>query len=252
MVTAVPKTKVEEAIEQLSHIGRTSMQVSAIELQRLKRDIDSSLHIDPYMYHIASGMMAVVKWDNALLDVHMRAAISYWNNWGAHEHYATSLQMLCRISEAAVEACLASELAPTDLSALAKAIRYNFMAGKIEVAKQLLDTYKLRSPQKPFPEEGAILDAYQILKANGISEAVVERCNEAAFSLLREKNISFESVNTASDLEDKIVMCFIHLNLTSEEVSLLDEELTPRLFEIEEFRPDIYWVGFDKAPEYEH
>lgn len=249
----IPKSKAQEAIEKLNKYLDLDDVPDDLTLKRLKRDLNSTKIADPLHAYTALGMIAVLEWDVALVDEYHQAAVRSMGDEITHGNYATLFARICNPSKAAAEACLASELAPTDLDALDTAIDYSRMAGKYNCAKQLCDMYNSRSPRLAYANTNGIAEVSKILQQNGTSEAHAEKCNDVAFTFLRERKIRCSGVRFEANHWDCIVFCNILLNLPNEQICALDDELASRLFEaIPEFLPSAYWIGFEAGVLNEH
>lgn len=244
----IPKTKAEEIRIQINPFLESRTLPDEFTLNRFKRDIEMAKSVDAVNAYLALGTLAVLEWDEELLDLSYQNTIRLDASSETYEQYATSLQMLGKYPEAAMNARLASEKNPTDLTCLRRAISYSFIAGEIMMAEQLCDKYALRAPGSPLDRSTQIRHANIALRSSNTTEEVVKKCNAVAFQMLREKQIAFRRIRYESDLQDSLVMLFIEIIFDEAGVSALDRELGDRLFdEVEEFHPGKYWIGLVQA-----
>jgi hypothetical protein len=244
-MTPVPKTKAEEIMQQLEPFMDQVVKLDAFTLQRLKREAIQNRATDPWASSVAVGMIGVLEWDEHAVEKSFQNALSMRSDEQTRTHYATSLQLIGKYVEAASQARLASEMAPTNLSLLSRAISYSLTAGLLTMAAELVHQYNLRSPGRPY-ETGFVIDqANEILRSQEINETLVVECNRIAFEILRTKKVAFSSTQFEADSQDGYIMHYIILDEPLEVVEELDIELGIRLFDsVSEFNPDKYWVGF--------
>jgi hypothetical protein len=244
---ATPLTKVEELINLLLPYMDQKEQLDVFTLQKYKREARQNLAAYPWAGYVALGMIAVLEWDERTHEESFRNAMALRNNAETHHDYATTLQLFGKYEQAADEAIVASQMEPENLTYLGEAIVYSLNAGRLARAKALVDTFHLRNPRERHRDESILADAIGLLDENGTTEDVVTNCNRIAFEVLRKNRVPFQQTRLEADLQHVCLMYHIYVNVCSDELARLDDELSASLFENEpDFRPDKYWVGFSR------
>jgi len=237
-------TKVEELIELLEPLMDQAKQIDAFTLGKYKREAKQNLHAYPWAGYIALGMIGVLEWDEGAIDDSYRNAIALRNNAESHAMYATSLQLIGKYEEAFIEAKIASDLVPENLTLLEDSIKYALFSGQLRIASELAEQYQLRSPAKPLKHRETIMNAVSIFDASEFSHKIVSHSNRVAFKFLRDKRVPYVKTRVETDSQDQYVMFYIDVDLDDDQVEALDEELGQVLFdEVPEFNPNKYWVG---------
>jgi hypothetical protein len=244
---ASPLTKVEEIINLLLPYMDQKQQLDVFTMQKYKREARQNLGTFPSAGHMALGMIAVLEWDEQVHEESYRNALGLRNDAATHNSFANTLQLLGKYDQAAVEACLASEMEPENLTYLEDAILYSLNAGRFSRARSLVDTFDLRNPREPHRDRAILDDALTVLEATGTTEDVVVDCNSIAFEVLRRNRVPFFRTRLEADLIDECVMYHIYVSVSAEELARLDDDLSANLFDrVSDFRPDDYWVGFTR------
>lgn len=253
MSVSIAKSKAAEVSEVLAEVLRqldaNGREPDQFTLARMKRDASSAISADPEHAYMALGIIAALEWDEVLIHKYFNKLIDITTNPIVHTNYSVALQKIGRHSLAAVQACLTSELVPTDLNALREAIDAANYAGKFEAAQALcvkLESRALHLDAKDLQ----IADVCEILKVNDISQNYTESSNAIAYDLLREKRIRAVFCDIKVDLDDQMIFSHILINLPFEQVYELDRQLARRLIdELPDFSSSPYWIGFDCANE---
>ena len=251
MTAPIAKSKAIEVFEVLGEVLRqldaNGREPDQFRLARMKRDANSAISADPKHAYTSLGFIAALEWDETLLHRYFKKLIDIATDPIVHTNYAVALQLIGKRSLAATQACLASELVPTDLNALREAIDSASHAGKFEVAQALCEKLEARAPHldSEYPQ---IADACQLLKANNISQNYTENHNTIAYAFLQEKRIRSPGWEFKVDLDDEMIFFRILIELPFEQVYELDSQLARRLIdELPDFSSSPYWIGFDCA-----
>lgn len=246
MSIAQPKTKIDEVLEQLRPYATNRLKIDQMTAARFKRDLDSSASANYHSYYIVRGMLAVTEWDATAVDDCFQKALRISDDFVTNTHYATALQLLGKYQEASIYARRASEIAPTDLTALRRAETYAYVAGEFELGSESSAELKLRSPGRPTMMEEVVDAVIHSLNAREVDTEMVKKCNALAFQFLRERKVPFESTRFENDAQDNAVMFSILLYPEQSDWEELDVELGDLLFEhIPGFHPGKYWVGLE-------
>lgn len=244
-MTPVPLTKIQDALDKLAPYMDQRLPIDEMTLRRIKGEVERNMGVDPYLGSVVLGNIAILQWDLEEFEAQYRNALRLSNGAQSHYYYALALQLVGRFYEASEYARSASELAPTDLGILRDAILFTFYSGQFTLAATLCESYNMRSPMQPYPDEDAIESARQTVIKAGLDEAMLVECNRIAFDLLREKKSPYSSTSVESDIRDGLVMFYIKLDRSIEFVDELDQELGERLFDrVANFDPSKYWIGY--------
>lgn len=255
MTVAIAKSKAAEVFEVLAEVlgqlTTNGVEPGQFVLARMKRDASSAISSDPVHAYTSLGFIAALEWDETMLHRYFKKLIDITTDPIVHTNYATALQLIGKCSIAATQACLASEMVPTDLNALRNAIDAAKYAGKFEAAQALCVKLEARALNLD-AKCSQIAYACQVLKANNISQNYTESCNSIAYVLLQEKRIRSPGLQFKVDLDDQMIFSYILIDLPFEQVYELDRQLARRLIdELPCFSSSPYWIGFD-CGKYEH
>jgi hypothetical protein len=247
MSAAIAKSEAIEVFEVFRQLDANGREPDQFTLVRMKRDANGASSADPIYANMALGIIAALEWDEALVHKYFNNSLGITINPTVHSNYASALQLIGNRSLAATHACLASELAPTDLDALRRAIDSTSNAGKFQDAQALCEKLAVRTPHLT-TEYSQIADASQLLKANNISQNYTENHNAIAYAFLQEKRIRSPGWEFKVDLDDEMIFFRILIELPFEQVYELDSQLARRLIdELPDFSSSPYWIGFDCA-----
>jgi tetratricopeptide (TPR) repeat protein len=243
----VPKTKIQEILEEIQPYLDLTSRLDTFTLQRYKRDVHKYLGADYWAGYVALAQIGLLEWDdNAILE-NFAKAIALQKTSLTYDLYANALQMTGRFAEALDVAVIASDLEPQNLTLLSNAIQYAHNAGKIAMAHELVEVYRQRSPTREHSDASVISDTAYVLATCGMSETLMQNCIRLAFDVLRKHQVSYSALRHLVDLDECYLMYYIDIDAPGEQVEALDAELGQRLFdEVAEFDPNRFWIGYEK------
>ncbi|MBI3231011.1 MAG: hypothetical protein HYZ45_12800 [Burkholderiales bacterium] len=250
MVQAQALSRAEQALTEIISLMAGGAPLPEFTRVKAKRAANASLQIDPLRAYTVLGLVAADEWDEAAIHRHFHAAIALPNSSEVlaqvHSNYAAALERIGLQLDASSQTIIASDLCPTVLSTLQEAINETAKSGQFRKAKELIETFDLRSPNRSCETKQEILRANEILQEHNLDDEFTIRCNEVLFALLRERKIYSPRMKIDATTIAGTIYCHFLVNLPLERVLELEDELTPLLYDaVPNFAPSIYWIGFD-------
>ena len=219
------------ALEEIIAIAQTHQPPDKFTHDRLEREAKSSISINAPFSYATLGALESISGNEELMDSYHKNSIKLSNSSHMHMNYAGSLNQVLRLKEAAEQARIGASLAPDDLEATRKAIKYTLQSGGITMAASMVDAYRKLSPTDASSYEH-LLKTSSLLKTARIDDDEIIQLFQITCDFLRNKKIYHTEQDIITDEEEEgfISLCF-NLNLTNEEIWNLNRHLFEIMFD---------------------
>lgn len=249
MTRAQTKTIASEIFDEVSAILAGGIfTLDEFTRARLERKAHDALQADQLLGYQALALIASLDWNNAAVDEYFGKAMRFESGGSAEENYATCLMSLNRFQEAAVVAEKASALQPTDLASLRSAIEVNWCGGRWQRAMELTETLRHRSPKEDWALYSPRERLMEVTCDLGVPFDTIERLFNALYSFLADKQVRSRACSSAIDTTpgDTAIYVSIKVDGSNEQVQMLDDELTPLLFDaVDELPLGSFFIGLE-------
>lgn len=138
---SVPQLAASKVLSDISTFATKHITPDAFTYKRLEREAKSSIQQDASLAYTALGALNAVSGDEELMLKYHKMAIDCRDDFLSRINFATSLQLMGRLHDAAEQARLLASRDTGNLEPLVDAINYTWQSGEISKAVSLTNMY---------------------------------------------------------------------------------------------------------------
>ncbi|MDS4030869.1 MAG: hypothetical protein RKO66_12455 [Candidatus Contendobacter sp.] len=247
MTTLTPKREIDALLSRLIAVGNSDSTPNSDELERLQWQARKLLRSDPANAHMALGIMASWRRDEATAEqefLRSRDTGGWRPDWALN--FATTLGRFHRVEEALKQALDVAQQGPGlfYVPALREAISWAHGVGRLHRATELLESLRKHTteplPDKIAPLGNILQPLVEAADALGLTDKQMAAMQAPVWALLREKQIAAGAVGIEDEVYNDgslFISRTFELPLPFEEILRLEEALVKTQSEQEETLP---------------
>ena len=190
-----PETKASELVDRLNEL-RKSGERNEVVLAGIKRDAKALARSDAYHANIILGMVACMERDvDKTIEYHSNA-LDISDDAYANSQFSTSLNNLYQHDMSLRYAEKAYRYAPDDLRVLWLYITTAYYAFRFRKACELLNDWKRRAPDEPYPDAVIIENAARFVAGRGLSDDETAEIGKAFSQVMIEPRVEVTTTKT--------------------------------------------------------
>ncbi|MDG4596682.1 MAG: hypothetical protein P9F75_13515 [Candidatus Contendobacter sp.] len=247
MTTPTPKREIDALLSRLIAVGNSDSTPNSDELERLQWQARKLLRSDPANAHMALGIMASWRRDEATAEqefLRSRDTGGWRPDWALN--FATMLRTFNRMEEALSQTLTVVQQGPGPFyaPALEGAIEWAYAVGRLHLAIELLESLRNHTteplPDKIAPLGNILQPLVEAADALGLTDDQMAAMQAPVWALLREKQIAAGAVGIEDEVYNDgslFISRTFELSIPFEEILQLEEALVKAQFEQEETLP---------------
>jgi hypothetical protein len=183
-----PQLAANKVLDDISSFAAKRIAPDAFTYKRLEREAKSSLQQDASVAYTALGALNAVSGKEELMHKYHKMAIDCRDDFLSRNNYATSLQLMSRLSEAAEQCRLLVSKDAGNLKSLVNAINYTWQSGEISKAASLTNMYNKLVPNDHDKYQN-LMSANNLQQKLEITDEQVSHLTRIACDYLRKHGI---------------------------------------------------------------